>query len=85
MVKKVLRNGAPCRKCAEVLTRLQESSLLDRIDRIVTANEGEPESEGFQLASQHGVDTAPFFIITDEQGKQQVYTSFLRFMRDIRR
>ncbi len=85
MVKKVLRNGAPCRKCIDVLNRLQQSSLLDRIDQIVTATEGEPESEGYQLATLHGVDSAPFFIITDEQGEQQIYTSYLRFMREIRR
>ena len=38
MIKKILKDGSPCRKCAEVLNQLEENNLLDQIDQIVIAD-----------------------------------------------
>ncbi|MNR66939.1 hypothetical protein D3C85_1906760 [compost metagenome] len=36
------------------------------------------------MAAQHyGVDTAPFFVVRHDDGREQVYTVFLAFVRDI--
>lgn len=83
MVKKILADGSPCRKCAEVESRLREGGHLQRIDRFVVADERDPAGEGMQLARRHGVDLAPFFIVEDDDGTTRVYTIFLRFLREV--
>jgi hypothetical protein len=84
-VKKVLENGSPCRKCAEVETRLAAEGLLDRVDEVVIADERDPSSAGMRLAERHGVDRAPFFVVTDDSGETRVYTVFLKFLKDVLR
>ena len=83
MVKKVKADGSPCRKCAEVETRLTEAGLLDRIDNIVIADERDPDSEGMQLARKHQVELAPFFIVRTNTGNEQVYTVYFRFLKEV--
>ncbi|OGT84844.1 MAG: hypothetical protein A3H91_08865 [Gammaproteobacteria bacterium RIFCSPLOWO2_02_FULL_61_13] len=83
MVKKILADGSPCRKCAEVETRLRDSGHLNRIDSIVIADERDPDSEGQKLARRHGVELAPFFIVEQDDGSTRVYTIFLRFLREV--
>ena len=83
MVKKILADGSPCRKCAEVETRLSDGGHLDRIDNIVIADERDPDSEGQKLARSHGVELAPFFIVEHDDGSTRVYTIFLRFLREV--
>lgn len=83
MVKKVKADGSPCRKCAEVETRLEESGLRHKIDQIVIADERDPDSEGMQLAKKHQVELAPFFIVNDENGIEHVYTVYFRFLKEI--
>lgn len=90
-VKKILANGQPCAKCADVESRLKDSGQMSRIDRIVVADERDPRSEGMRLAACHGVGTAPFFIVEnathpDWSGVEPtptIYTVYLRFVRDI--
>ena len=82
MVKKILADGSPCRKCAEVETRLREGGYLNRIDSIVIADERDPDSEGQKLARRHGVELAPFFIVELDDGSTRVHTIFLRFLRE---
>lgn len=60
MVQKVKHNGQPCAKSARVLSELETLELRDRIDHLVTADERNPDSEGFALAAQYSVDAAPF-------------------------
>jgi phosphoadenosine phosphosulfate reductase len=55
--------------------------LWDRIDEVVLAVEGDKQSAGMRLAQRFGVDTAPFFVVTDEQG-ERVYTSALKFIKE---
>jgi len=83
LVKKIKADGAPCRKCAEVEQRLRDSNLWHRIDRIVIADERDPESEGMQLATQYQVDLAPFFIVEEDGHPAQVHTIYTRFVKEV--
>ena len=81
MVKKRLSNGEPCRKCSQVEDLLRQRGVWDRIDEVVWAVEGEANSPGMVLSAQHGVETAPFFIVSD-QGGERIYRSALQLIRD---
>lgn len=83
MVKKILANGSPCRKCAEVEQRLNDSNLMDKIDAVVIADERDPESEGMQLASKHQVERAPFFIVEEEDQPPRIYTVYFKLVREV--
>ena len=65
-VKKIKADGSPCRKCAEVQTRLEKDGHIEKIDRTVIADERDESSEGMQLAKQFEVERAPFFIVENE-------------------
>ena len=95
-VKKILADGSPCAKCADVEARLATSGQMSHINRVVIADERNPDSEGMRLAAHHEVATAPFFIVEQhpEEGIAQdgshrvatnttVYTVYLRFARDV--
>ena len=81
MVKKILKDGSDCRKCAEATEHLQARGLWDKIDEVVWAREDDPESPGMQLGARHGVERAPFFVVRDEKG-EKVYTRVLRLIED---
>jgi hypothetical protein len=83
LVKKVKADGSPCRKCAEVVERMERAALMGRIDRVVVADERDPDSEGVQLAGKYNVDWAPFFIVEDDISGERIYTSFFRFLREV--
>jgi phosphoadenosine phosphosulfate reductase len=81
MVKKRLENGQDCRKCVQAEELLKTRGLWGRIDQVVWAVEGEPDSEGMRLSRDHGVETAPFFVVADGE-RTSVYESALKFMRE---
>lgn len=81
-VKKVLANGAPCPKCADVEQRLCASGHMDAIDRTVVADERDPDSEGMRIAAEHDVKLAPFFVV-EEGGEVRIYTIYFRFAREV--
>jgi hypothetical protein len=81
MVKKKLKDGSDCRKCAEATEHLRSRGLLDRIDEVVWAIEDDPSSRGMALGALLGVERAPFFVVRDERG-EQVYTSVLQLVRE---
>ena len=83
MVKKIMADGSPCRKCADVEHRLREAGLMDRIDTVVIADERDPESEGMRLARQHGVDRAPFFIVDGDHGGVRIYTIYMQLLKEV--
>ena len=83
MVKKVKADGLPCRKSASVLEELRTLGLMQSIGRVVAADERNPQSEGFMLATHHSVEAAPFFIVEREDGTQSVYTAYTRFLKDV--
>lgn len=82
LVKKIRADGSTCRKCAEVVQRLEREGYLENIDRVVVADERDAASEGWALAARHGVPGAPFFIV-EEHGDERVYTVYFRFVREV--
>lgn len=83
LVKKVLADGQDCRKCRDVMERLERGGHLGRIDRILVADERNPASAGWMAAQHYGVDTAPFFVVRHDDGREQVYTVFLAFFHEV--
>ena len=83
MVKKRLLSGDDCRKCAEAEQLLRGRGVWGRVDRVVWAIEGEPSSEGMQMGARYGVESAPFFVVRDEQGNEQVIESTLKLLKAI--
>ena len=81
-VKKILANGEPCAKCADVEQRLQASGQMARIDRVVVADERDPNSAGMRLATRHQVAVAPFFVVEDGD-ETTVYPVYLRFVKEV--
>ena len=83
MVKKIKKDGSPCRKCADVVTQLEENKLLDRIDKIVIADERDPNSAGIILAKEHNVDLAPFFVVEEDGQATKIYTVYFKFVKEV--
>ena len=83
MVKKILKDGSPCRNCADVLRQLEENKLLNRIDQIVVADERDPNSEGMILAKKHDVNLAPFFVVEEEDQATKIYTVYFKFVKEV--
>ncbi len=82
MAKKRLLNGEPCKKCVDAETLLKNRGLWSRIDQVVWAIEGDPESAGLKLAAEHKVELAPFFVVQEDNGQTRVYTSTLQFIKE---
>ncbi len=82
LVKKIKLDGKPCHKSAKVLDNLQQLGLLNRIDKIIAADERDASSEGFALARKHKVAAAPFFIVDSDDGFTHVYTAYYRFLKE---
>lgn len=82
LVKKVLADGSPCRKCIDVMGKLEQSGYIERIDEIVSADEKDPDSPGMKLAREHNVDRAPFFIVQEAGQPSRVYTVYYQFVRE---
>lgn len=82
MIKKLLANGEECRKCKEVTERIEANQEQNRIDSIVYADVNQPDSKGFELARKHGVDTAPFFVVSDGQN-ETVYKTYLQLRKKV--
>jgi len=83
MVKKIMKDGSPCRKCEDVLTQLEENKLLNRIDQIVIADERDPNSAGMILAKEHNVDLAPFFVVEEDGQATKIYTVYFKFVKEV--
>lgn len=83
LVKKIKADGSPCRKCGDVLERIGRDGVWSRIDRVVIADERDPSSEGMRLAERHGVERAPFFLVERPGEPVQVYTVYMRLLREV--
>ena len=83
MVKKIMKDGSPCRKCADVINQLEGNKLLDRIDQIVIADERDPNSAGMILAKEHNVDLAPFFVVEEDGQATKIYTVYFKFVKEV--
>ncbi|AFU97858.1 hypothetical protein [Simiduia agarivorans] len=83
LVKKILADGSPCKKCADVLEKLEQSGHMARIDEVLIADERDPQSPGMALATELDVNRAPFFVVETPGEDTQVYTVYLKFLRDV--
>ncbi|HSG89165.1 MAG TPA: hypothetical protein VLA56_08130 [Pseudomonadales bacterium] len=81
-VKKILADGSPCRKCADVQKRLDEAGQMARIDEVLIADERDPESPGMRLAAELAVERAPFFVVEDN-GERRVWTVYFKFVKEV--
>lgn len=81
MIKKRLANGQPCAKCDQAEALLKARGLWERIDRVVWADENEPESEGVALARRFGVELAPFFLLEESGHEPEVLTATLKLVK----
>jgi hypothetical protein len=81
MVRKKMRDGSDCHKCAEAVEHLRARGLWERIDEVAWAQEGDPTSPGLVLAGRFGIERAPFFVVRDAAG-EKVYTSVLRLIQE---
>ncbi len=82
-VKKILASGEPCAKCADVEARLQSGGHLAAIQETLVADERDPQSAGMQLAARLQVDRAPFFLVQHPDGREQVYTVYFKFLKEV--
>ena len=80
-VKKILKNGEPCRKCADVERRLERDGYLERMDEILIADERDEQSPGMLLAAKHAVTLAPFFVVEDG-AETRIYTIYFKFIKE---
>ena len=82
LVKKILADGQPCGKCADVQNKLDQNNYMRYIDETLIADERDPVSPGMLLAQQLGVERAPFFIV-ENADKTTVYTVYFKFVREV--
>jgi hypothetical protein len=83
LVQKIRSNGELCAKSAKVIADLTARGLRNNIDRLVTADEQNPDSEGYILAAQYQIDNAPFFIVTTEDHQTHAYPIYSQFLRSV--
>ncbi|TVZ38996.1 hypothetical protein P886_3383 [Alteromonadaceae bacterium 2753L.S.0a.02] len=83
LVKKILADGTPCKKCADVIDKLESSGQMAQIDAVLVADERDPSSEGMVLAKKLDVDRAPFFIVEQDGAEPQVYTVYMKFVKEV--
>lgn len=83
-VKKILSDGSPCAKCADVIGKLESSGQMARIDEVLIADERDPASPGMQIAKRFNVDRAPFFVVQRATNEEpQIYTVYLKFVKEV--
>lgn len=85
LVKKVKLDGTLCAKCADILRRLEQDGHIEAVDRIVTADERDPASEGMVLARRYKVERAPFFLVQEPAQRTRIYTAYLAFRKEVLR
>ena len=83
MVKKILADGSPCKKCGEVLSKLESSGLIKLIDEIIVADERDTDSAGMIVAKELKVERAPFFVVYKEGEAPEVHTIYIKFAKEV--
>ena len=82
-VKKIFADGSPCKKCGEVIAKMEAADQLRFIDHIAIADEADDNSEGMILAKQYAVTKAPFFIVEHDDGSSDIYTIYFKFVKEV--
>ena len=83
LVKKILADGSPCKKCGDVLKRLEDGDQMKHINEVLVADERDPESPGMVLAADLKVERAPFFVVEQEGKEPMVYTVYFKFVKEV--
>jgi hypothetical protein len=83
LVKKILADGSPCPKCADVQEKLESSGQIAHIDEVLIADERDPDSAGLKLAKQYNVERAPFFLVEEKGEEPLIYTVYLKFVKEV--
>ncbi len=82
MVKKIMEDGSECKKCREVVERMELNDEMKHIDRVGYADVRNEESEGYKIATRLGIDIAPFFIV-EEDGIETVYKTYMVMKKQV--
>ncbi|WP_444931279.1 hypothetical protein ACJJIF_05700 [Microbulbifer sp. SSSA002] len=85
LVKKILADGSPCAKCRDVEEKLEENGQMQFINQTLIADVRDPQSSGLQLAQQHKVERAPFFVVEREGQEAEIYTVYFKFAKEVLR
>jgi len=83
LVKKVLADGSPCKKCGEVMEKIEAANQMQYIDEIVIADEADKSSEGMVLAAKYDVSRAPFFIVEQDDGATEIFTIYFKLVKEV--
>ncbi len=83
LVKKILADGSPCKKCGDVLSKLESSGHMSRINEVLVADERDAQSAGMLLAKEHNVNRAPFFIVEKYGEPAQIYTVYFKLVKEV--
>lgn len=84
LVKKILEDGSPCKKCQDVQNKLDAADQMQFIHNTVIADVRDEQSEGMQFAKQYDVERAPFFIVDKEDGSEPtIHTVYMKFVKDV--
>ena len=82
-VKKVLADGSPCKKCNEVIAKMEAADQMRFINKVVVADEADESSEGMVLAAKHEVTKAPFFIVEHDDSSVELHTIYFKFVKEV--
>ena len=82
-VKKILKDGSPCAKCADVSDLLEKNKQMDSINETLIADERDPQSAGMILATKYKVERAPFFVVEQDNGQVDIYTVYYKFAKEV--
>jgi len=82
-VKKILADGTPCKKCADVVQKLEKADQMKHIDSVLVADERDQNSPGIKLAQSLNVERAPFFVVERDNSAPEVYTVYLKFVKEV--
>lgn len=83
LVKKILADGSPCKKCGDVLDKLANSDQMRFIDEVLIADERDPQSPGMLIAAKHAVNRAPFFVVEQDDAEPIIYTVYFKFVKEV--
>jgi len=83
LVKKILSDGSPCKKCGDVLQKLEQSGHMAQIDEILIADERDPESKGLKIAIKFNINRAPFFIVEEDGKEPVIHTVYFKFVKEV--
>jgi len=83
LVKKILADGSPCKKCGEVVKKMESANQMQFIDDIVIADESDKNSEGMVLAAKYDVNKAPFFIVEHDNKSIEIFTIYFKLVKEV--